>query len=61
MMGLEEEKTINMTFSTFAAHYSIIPTFHYSMREAESSSYKKSLNFPARGRIEIPKRSISNE
>jgi len=35
--GQGGRKTINMmTFSAFAAHYSIIPTFHYSMRQAES-------------------------
>jgi hypothetical protein len=28
MMGLEEEKRSNMTFSTFATHHSIIPTFN---------------------------------
>lgn len=27
-MGWDEEKTVNMIFSTFRAHPSIFPTFH---------------------------------
>jgi hypothetical protein len=29
--GSRGRKTINMTFSAFVAHYSIIPSFHHSM------------------------------
>jgi len=29
--GLKEEKQLNMIFSVFGAHYSIIPIFHHSI------------------------------
>jgi hypothetical protein len=31
MMGLKEEKQSNMMSSASVTHYSIIPTFHYSV------------------------------